>query len=191
MKYRVVFTAMSVLLFLGGCAPAQQQTNQNWALGGPEVSAAQQVVDSSSMASNALATAANVASPEMGLVDVLINRLGVNTEQAMGGVGSIFSLAQQRMNPEDFMRLSSSVPGVDQYLAAVPEPSSSNVFWGSAANMLDGDQSGLGNLVGLMGSFQRLGMDNTMISEFVPVVLQYVQSQSGPAAMSLLQNALY
>jgi len=182
---RSAYVTISVMLFMGGCAPAKQQVNQNWA----QNAGAQQTANVANAAT--LASATNVVPASTGLVDVLVSRLGINAEQAMGGAGSVFSLAQQRMRPEDFMQLSSSVPGVDQYLAAVPAPSSSNVLWGSAANMLGGEQSGLGNLVGLVGSFQRLGMDSTMISQFVPLVLQYVQGQSGPAAMSLLQNALY
>jgi len=34
-------------------------------------------------------------------------------------------------------------------------------------------------------------MNPSMVSQFVPVVLQYVQNQSGAGAMSLLERALY
>jgi hypothetical protein len=49
----------------------------------------------------------------------------------------------------------------------------------------------LGDLAALAGSFQTLGMNTNMITQFVPLVLQYVQGQSGAGAMSLLQSALY
>jgi hypothetical protein len=54
-----------------------------------------------------------------------------------------------------------------------------------------GEGSSLGSLANLAGSFQSLGMDSSMINQFVPVVLKYVQGQGGAGAMSLLQNALY
>ncbi|MCK9608942.1 MAG: DUF2780 domain-containing protein [Methylomonas sp.] len=180
------FTLVGAVAWLAGCAPAQQQSNQNWALGGQQAPAVQQVVNL-----NTAAAASTAASPETGLVNMLVNQLGVNSQQAMGGAGSIFSLAQQRMNPGDFMQLSGSVPGMNQYLSAVPQPSSSSLLFGSAANLMGDQAGGLGNLAALAGSFQSLGMNTNLIGRFVPVVLQYVQGQSGPAAMSLLQSALY
>lgn len=188
MKYVMSFTAVSAVLLMLGCAPAQQQSGQIFA-SGAQAPAVQQAVYPNPVSNIPVMGAAT--SPEMALVNVLVNQLGINSQQAMGGVGSIFSLAQQRMNPGDFMQLSGSVPGMDQYLSAVPKPSSSNVLLGSAASMLGGQASGLGNLAALAGSFQSLGMNTNMIGQFVPVILQYVQGQSGSAAMSLLQGALY
>lgn len=181
MKYVMSYTLVGAVAWLAGCTPAQQQTNQNWA-GGQQAPAVN------------LYTAAVASAPvsqETALVNILMNQLGVNSQQAMGGVGSIFSLAQQRMNPGDFMQLSGSVPNMNQYLSAVPQPSSSSVLLGSAASLMGDQAGGLGNLATLAGSFQSLGMNASMIGQFVPVVLQYVQGQSGQAAMSLLQSALY
>ncbi|AEG02060.1 DUF2780 domain-containing protein [Methylomonas methanica] len=182
MKYVMSYTLAGAALWLAGCTPAQQQTSQNWALGGQQAPAVQQAVNPNPVAAT---------SPETGLVNLLVNQLGVNSQQAMGGVGSIFSLAQQRMNPGDFMQLSGSVPGMNQYLSAVPQPSSSSVLLGSAASLMGDQVGGLGSLAALAGSFQSLGMSTNMIGQFVPMVLQYVQGQSGPAAMSLLQSVLY
>lgn len=186
MKYVMSYTLFGAIVWLAGCAPTQQQSSQNWALGGQPAPAVQQAVNS-----NTVVASASTLSPETGLANILVNQLGVNPQQAMGGVGSIFSLAQQRMNPSDFMQLSSSVPGMEQYLSAVPQPSSSRVLLGSAAGLMGDQIAGLGNLATLAGSFQNLGMNTNMIGQFVPVVLQYVQGQSGPALMSLLQRALY
>lgn len=182
MKYVMSYLLGSTVVLLIGCAPVQQQTNQSWASGTTVQQAGY---------SNPVSAKSTAATPEMGLVNILVSQLGINSQQAMGGVGSILALAQQRMNPGDFMQLSGNVPGVDQYLSAVPRPSSSSVVWGSAANMLGEQANGLGNLAVLAGSFQSLGMDTNMIGQFVPVILQYVQGQSGPAMMSLLQSALY
>jgi hypothetical protein len=191
MKHFMSLTVVGVILTIVGCAPAQQNTGQTFAQAAPQVPAVQQAATANSIVNNPLATASSSAVPESGLVNTLVNQLGVNQQQAMGGVGSIFSLAQQRMNPTDFMQLRGNVPGIDQYLSAVPEPSSSSLLIGSAANMLGGQAGGLGNLAALAGSFQTLGMNSNMITQFVPLVLQYVQGQSGAGAMSLLQSALY
>ena len=191
MKRFKSLTIVGVVLTIVGCAPAQQNTGQTFAQAASQAPAVQQAATANSIVNNPLAAASSSAVPESGLVNTLVNQLGVNQQQAMGGVGSIFSLAQQRMNPTDFMQLRGNVPGIDQYLSAVPEPSSSSLLIGSAASMLGGQTGGLGNLAALAGSFQTLGMNSNMIAQFVPVVLQYVQGQSGAGAMSLLQSALY
>lgn len=164
----------SICMALGtvACVPAEQPTGQVFA-------------DNSSVIQ-----ANNRSLAEPTLVDVLVNQLGVNLQQAMGGVGSVFALAQQRMRPEDFMQLASSVPDMDQYLAAVPH-SASNFQLGAAANAIGENAIGFGNLGALSGSFQALGMNPEMAFQFVPVVIQYLQQQSELSAVSLLQNALY
>lgn len=183
-------SAVCTLVLIAGCTSEQQFAGQTFAQEAPQNSVGQQGGNPAPISNNPLAMS-NSADPEMGLIDTLVGQLGINSQQAMGGVGSIFSLAQQRMNPSDFMQLSSYVPDMDQYLSAVPQPAASNSLFGSAANLMGGQDNGLGSLAVLGGSFQTLGMDANMISQFVPVVLQYIQGQSGPAAMSLLQNALY
>ena len=60
---------------------------------------------------------------------------------------------------------------------------------GSAASALGGGSS-LGNMAVLASSFQGLCMDSGMMSQFIPVILQYVQTQGGSATMGLLQGAL-
>lgn len=138
--------------------------------------------------SSALGTAA-----ELALIGILTGQLGINQQQALGGAGSIFQVAQQRMQPGDFSRLSSAVPGMDRYLAAAPQPVAANGssnLWAAAGNLMGGPSSNLGSLVALAGTFQSLGMNADMIGRFVPVMLQYVQQQGGAATMSLLEDSL-
>jgi hypothetical protein len=136
-----------------------------------------------------------VAGQAPSLVDILVGRLGISSQQAMGGAGSIFSMAQQHLNPADFSQLGNAVPGMDQYLAAAPRRaapvSGSGGLLGIAGAMMGGQGGTLGSLASLAGSFQSLGLNSGMVSQFVPLVLQYVQSQGGSAAMGLLQRALY
>lgn len=127
-----------------------------------------------------------------GLVDILVQQLGITTTQATGGAGAIFSMAQSMMSPDKFGLVSTTVPGMSQLLGAAPSLTSSSVssgLMGTAANAL-GQGSSLGHLAGLASSFQSLGMNSGMINQFIPVILQYVQNQGGSATMSLLQSAL-
>lgn len=114
------------------------------------------------------------------LIGTLVQQLGVTPQQAAGGAGSIFSVAQQRMNPTDFTQLSQSIPNMNQYLSAAPQSAMPN---GMANNPL-------ANLGALAGAFQGVGLNADMASKFLPIVLQYVQSQGGASMMGLLQSAL-
>ncbi len=190
MKYSIGFTSLSVVFILNACAPVEQATGQTFALGSPQTGVAQSATTYGAGAASALGGAANAGS-ELGLVNILVGQLGINPQQALGGVGSIFSVAQQRMNPGDFSQLSSSVPGMDRYLSAVPQPavqSGSQSLLGAAGGLMGGQW---GSLAALAGSFQSLGMNPSMISQFMPVVMQYVQNQSGAGVMGMLQSALY
>lgn len=167
-------TIISTVCLLTACAPSKELKEQTLA---------------ESPTTTAISKAAN--SSQSDLTGMLTNQLGINQQQALGGAGSIFALAQKRMKPGDFMQLSQSVPDMDQYLSAVPDSKkSSSSLFGSAADLV-GEGSNLGSLASLAGSFQSLGMDTAMINQFLPVVLKYVQGQGGAGAMSLLQNALY
>ena len=121
------------------------------------------------------------------IVDVLVQQLGVTPAQASGGAGSIFSMAQQVMTPSNFGLVSKAVPGMDQLLAAVPAAGATNLMGGAAGTLGGGS---LGNMVALAGSFQSLGMDSGMMSQFLPVILDYLQNQGGSTVMGLLQSAI-
>lgn len=182
MKHLICITAIGALVTTGCATVPEQWDGQILAQGATQTPA---------HASNITPAVSGNPSSELGLVNTLVGRFGINSQQALGGVGSIFALAQQRMKPEDFMQLSSSVPGMDRYLSSVPDSTSSISWSSSEAELMAPNNNRLGHLAALTGSFRTLGMDADMIGQFVPVVLQHVQMESGPAAMNLLENALY
>ena len=185
------FAGVSAVLLASGCL--QQPTGQPYALSAQQAAPAQQISTPTSIPASLPTTTAGVASTD-GLVNTLTGQLGISQPQALGGLGSIFSLAQQRLNPGDFSTLSNTVPGIGQYLAAAPQPvapTQSSALLGVAGSLLGGQSSTLGSMAALAGSFQSLGMNSSMTAQFIPVVLQYLQGQNGGAATNLLQRALY
>ena len=186
MNYIMRFAVVTAILSTGGCL--QQPTGQ------PYAQTVQQAIPAQSVPYTAPVQAglpAAGAATQADLVNTLTGKLGINQQQALGGVGSIFSLAQQRMNPGDFSTLSNSVPNMNQYLAAVPQavaPTQSSALLGAAGSLLGGQANTVGALA---GSFQALNMGPSMIAQFIPVVLQYLQGQNGGAAANSLQRALY
>lgn len=198
-----VFTTMAAVLAIAAIpamtvsAPQSQDVAQTGSLGLPSAGKAAEQIPAVSRAAGIAGTAADVAPAAIqppGLVNILVQQLGITPEQAAGGAGSIFSMVKQGMNSADFAKVSNAVPGMDQLLAAAPSQtapgSGMTGLIGLAASALGGSGGSLGNLASLAGSFQSLGLNSGMVSQFIPVILQFVQSQGGSTTMSLLQGAL-
>ncbi|GFM80899.1 hypothetical protein PSCICO_18820 [Pseudomonas cichorii] len=137
------------------------------------------------------------AAPEAaGLLNALGTQLNVTPEQAVGGTGALLGLAKNKLTGADYSQLTQSVPGLNQ-LSGV---SALDSLGGSGLGSLlgGGDKSGsnsvlnsaLGNVQSMgdvNNAFKALGMDSSMVSQFVPVILQYLgqQGASGSALQSL------
>lgn len=188
MKTMKVLSAASIAaLTLTACAPGQQQSwggqqpygygnQQPYGYGGQQQPYGYGNQPAQNPMTSVLGNAAGMV-----LINILTGQLGINQAQAMGGAGSLFLAAQQRMAPNDFNRLSAAVPEMDRYLAAAPRLSGG----------YQQQPGALGGMMSVANSFQQLGMGPEMVGRFVPVMLQYVQQQGGAGTMSLLQNALY
>ena len=128
---------------------------------------------------------------DMGLVNMLVNKLGVTEKQAEGGAGAIFKTAEKRMPESDYKQLSDSVPEADGLQVAAPKVSADKGMLSGAASMLGGKAgSSLGGAADLLSSFKELGMDKEMIGKFTPVIYDYVKEKGGAVVMEMLQKAL-
>lgn len=153
------------------------------------------------------------------LVDMLVSQMGVTSEQATGGAGAIFNLAKEHLAPDEFSQIAQAVPGIDSLMSAAPTASAESTAGGATGSVADlskmatgsgesgsmtgmaskamgdatsttGASGAISKLGSLAGSFEQLGMSPDMVDQFVPVILDYVNSQGGSTAMQLLQGAL-
>ncbi len=131
-----------------------------------------------------------VYADDMGLVSLLTSQLGVSTDQAQGGAGSIFQMAKQNLGADDFSSVAESVPGIDQMMAAAPEMDKSSSSLGNISSMMGGGSDKLQGLAALAGPFKQLGMSGDMVGKFTPIILKYVKGTGGDTAMNLLKGAL-
>lgn len=175
----IQFIGAVTLSSLIGCATNSGVTNT-----GVAAQTGQQVLNAGSGAA-ASATGLN----QIGLVDMLVHKLGVSPQQALGGAGAIFQAAKGNMNPQAFASLSQSVPGMSTMLGAAPSVSGASGL-GGMSSMIGGGSSSLGGAAGLAGSFQQLNLSPDMVGKFIPVVTNYVKQASGDASANLLQSAL-
>jgi len=107
---------------------------------------------------------------------LLESQLGISTEQAEGGLGSILSLAQERLNAGDFDQLAAFIPGAAGYI--------------EAAKSLGAVTGPLKNMAGLNDALGALGISPDTASSFVPTVTDYLGKIGGDDAGKLLQAAL-
>jgi flavorubredoxin len=121
------------------------------------------------------------------LLQNLTSQLGVTSEQAAGGAGAMFNLAKSRLSSEDFSQIAATVPDIDGLMAAAPTLTESASD--AVATMLGGD-NGLGNLATLAISFGQLGLSSDMITQFTPIVLQYLQQVGGDTVMEAMKGVL-
>ena len=110
-----------------------------------------------------------------GLTSTLVNRLGVTETQAAGGVGSMLAFAQQHLAAGDFDLIAKAIPGSEQYLSI-------------AKQLLGGVP--VSDKAGLQSAFSKLGMSPSMLSQFAPIVTDYVGKAGGQQAGNLLAGVL-
>ena len=126
----------------------------------------------------------------MEIINVLMDQLGVNEDQAKGGAGAIFNLVKDKISDGDFSQLSAAVPGMDDLLAAAPESSGLAGAIGGLGSILGGSAEKLGGLANLADSFNKLGLDMDMVAKFIPVIAAFVQSKGGDALKNILNEVL-
>ncbi len=107
-------------------------------------------------------------------VTSLMSAVGVNANQAIGGLGSILSMAKGKVSAEDFSKLTAGIPSADKYM--------------SALSGLGVDGGSIKDAIQLKDAFAKLGMNETQVNAFGPAAINYVRSSGGEAAASVLSG---
>lgn len=122
------------------------------------------------------------------LIGTLVDTLGVTEDQATGGSGAVFREAKNNMSSGDYSQLLKAVPGIDSLMSAAPQ---SGGLTGKATSLLGGSAGSATGMANLADSFSKLGLAPDMVNQFVPVIMDFVQSEGGDQAMTLLKSALF
>lgn len=133
------------------------------------------------------------------LVSLLTQQISsINTEQASGGAGLIFKTLQEKLDPQDFSTLSAALPGVADLIQQSPQTEGGGLMGalGGLAGALGGGSGAagqlgqLGQFASLVGGFSKLGLSPDMIGQFLPLVMQYIQSEGGEQILKIAQKVL-
>ena len=110
------------------------------------------------------------------LTQLVTSQLGVTSNQAMGGVGSILSLAKERLSAMSFSTLTSLIPGADTFM--------------QTARTLGAVTGPIGDRAGLTAAFSRLGMGSDMVPKFTQLLSDFVGKAGGQPASNLVMQAV-
>lgn len=110
------------------------------------------------------------------LTQLVTSQLGVTADQANGGVGSILSLAKEKLPSMDFTTLTKFIPGADSFM--------------KAANDLGAVTGPIGDQAGLTSAFSRLGMGSDMVPKFSQTMSDFVGKAGGDQAKNLLASVM-
>jgi hypothetical protein len=130
------------------------------------------------------------ANPE--LVGALAKELQATPQQAEGAAGALLDTARQKLQPSDWSKVSSAVPGIDGLLKAAPMAGAAGTAGatgtaGAATSALGAAGGGLG---GAAAAFSKLGLKPDMVAKAIPILTQYVSKTGGAGVGSLLAGAL-
>lgn len=126
-----------------------------------------------------------------GLVSILTDKLGVTTEQAAGGAGTIFKAAKDNMKKDDFAAMAAKVPEATSLLSKAPQidDKKSNLIKG-ASSLLGDTGSKVNSANEIVEGFKKLGLGEDMVEKFTPVITDYVKEKAGDISMELMKSAL-
>jgi len=124
----------------------------------------------------------------MEIVEHLVRELGITTKQAEGGAGLLLGLVEQRLSPEDFVRVADAIPAISDVIGKAPRatggpPSPLRV-------LLSRWFGGLGGLLSLAGRFEKLGCEKMLIGKFVETLIVFFREKGGKEVAQLLRGVL-
>ena len=110
------------------------------------------------------------------LTAALASQFGMTDTQAEGGIGSILSLAQNRLKAGEFDTVINAIPGGAGYMATAKQ-----------LGLLDVP---LENLDGLTSALGSLGLPSQSITQFIPAAGKALGGIGGPEVSQLLSSVL-
>jgi hypothetical protein len=123
-----------------------------------------------------LLAAASAGHAQFDPLALLARSLGMSNDQAAGGMGSILTLAQEKLARGDFDKLAAAIPGASQYL--------------EQAKSLGAVAGPLKDLAGLKGALGKLGIDEQTASQFLSAVPGVVSKLGGSDVGKMLESVL-
>jgi hypothetical protein len=105
-----------------------------------------------------------------------LGKLGVTPDQAIGGVGALMNLAQGKLSADDFKTVAGAIPNLDKIM--------------KQTEGLGAITGPITSLSGVENSFEKLGMDKSKVTEFIPEITNFAAKSGGDEVGKLLGGVL-
>ncbi len=123
------------------------------------------------------------------LVSNVMGQLGLNQQQAEGGLGTLLNVAKSSLNTSQFQSLTKNIPGADLLLSAAPLLNQDSGASGLLSKVGDLGQT-LQSGAMVYGAFDKLGISKDLVLPMVNLLKQYLQQHSGNDTVALLNQGL-
>ena len=124
------------------------------------------------------------------LTGLVTAQLGVTEQQAQGGLGTLFSVAQSTLDGADFQQLSQHVPEMASLLGATPEVSERAKGISPLVAVAGKYGDALQSSIEAYAQFKTLGLDAAQIPQYIEVTNQFLKKQGGTDIASLFSKGL-
>ncbi|RBW48566.1 DUF2780 domain-containing protein [Marinobacter sp. F3R11] len=129
-----------------------------------------------SSGTQALTSTTEVTGEAQQLLGQLEGQLGVTETQAIGGTSALLQLAQSELGTDAMSSLTSNASGLSSLL-------------GGGSSLTGSVLSNISSMSGVTSAFSALGMDSSMIQQFVPIVMSFLGDQGvGSSLLGQLQG---
>lgn len=127
------------------------------------------------------------------LISELTSKLGIDENQAKGGMGALLGTVKEKLGDNDFGPIASAFGGdLGSLMDAAPKAEDSGGgmmgMVGKATSALGMGDSKLGMAANLVGSLGKLGIGADVATKFLPTALGFMQGNMGDTVTNLIKK---
>lgn len=116
------------------------------------------------------------------LIGEIVSKVGVNQEQAEGGLGAILNFAKDQLDRDTFSKIASNIGGTDDLIGKFANLASGSNAGGiggllSSATSALGIKTDIGGLASMVGTLSNLNIDLDTLKKFAPVVSGFLKNK--------------
>lgn len=188
MQYKKLLNTVSILL------ATQVQAEQSWFDSALDYLGLGSEQEQTAVAEPATATAPSAApistAAVLSLTQLVTQSLEVSPQQAQGGLGSLFSLAQSTLVDTDFAQLSAAVPEMSSLLKAAPAISESTKGVTSLMGNMGKYAKVMQGATTAYAQFKTLGIGTEQIPQYIDITNEFLAGQGGKDVQALFMDGV-
>jgi len=120
-------------------------------------------------------TESTTVKENQGLIDSVKKETGLSTTQSIGALGTLLGYASNKASSSDYNKVTSSVPGLSSL---------------TSISTISPIISSLTSSEMVQTSLKSFGVDPSMVTTIVPILVNYVSNTGGKESGGILSNAL-